>query len=111
MASRGGSPDVGGGRAARARPGGVRASRSGSLAGSRRSGSLRSGSLAGSSAGSRRGSIASVASSVRSSIDSFAMSAMGIGAEDREIIAKEEQTSTCPKAQVESLASAAQFPN
>ena len=37
-----------------------------------------------------------MASSVRSSIDSFAMGAMGIGAEDREIIAQEEQTGARP---------------
>lgn len=73
------------------RAGSLRASRSGSLAGSRRLGSGAS-----SSGGSRRGSIASVASSVRSSIDSFAMGAMGIGAEDREIIAQEEQAGARP---------------
>lgn len=68
----------------------LRASRSGSI------GSRRGGSGASSSGGSRRGSLASVASSVRSSIDSFAMGAMGIGAEERAIIAQEEQSGARP---------------
>jgi hypothetical protein len=79
------SSRAGSGRVSRAGSG--RASRAGSAAGSRR----------GSSAGSRRDSIASVASSVRSSIDSFAMSAVGIGAEDRELMAQEQETSAPPR--------------
>ena len=61
-----------------------RGSRAGSRAGSRR------GSSAG---GSRRGSLASVASSVRSSLDSFAMGLQGIGPDEREKMAAQEESS------------------